>query len=109
MKLSPSSATDIGRVALCIDPVCSISALRDCRTLLRQQPMPIARKIGRMIDGVEKSIESDDRDLAGSLRRLDDATRYISLVRRSHSGSKALYEQAALLLSALEKPRQIFH
>ena len=109
MKLSSSSTTVTGRVSVYVHPVCSISAMRDCRSLLRQQPVPIARKIGRMIDRVEKAIERDAGDLEVRLREFVDAAHYVSLIRRSHSGSRALYEQATLMLGEYERSLQIFH
>ena len=109
MKLSSSSTTVTGRVSVYVHPVGSISALRDCRIHLQQQPAPIARKMGRMIDRVEKAIERDASDLVQRLREFVDAAHYISLIRRSHSSSRALYEQAALMLSEYERSLQIFH
>ena len=62
-----------------------------------------------MIDRVDEALEKDTGDLAQRLQQLVDAARYVSLVRRSHSGSKALYEQTALLLIHSGKLPDSFH
>ena len=97
------------RIGLQIHAVRPNSALQTCRTLLQQQPAPIARKIGRMIDRVETAIQQNSADLVEHLQLLIEAARFVSMVRRSHSGSKALYEQTALLLSHYGKLPRSFH
>ncbi len=91
----------------------ALNAVRFYRDLLRHQAEPIARKLGRLINRAEKAIRSGDANVVMHMRRLEEATNYVSMVRQNHPESQMLRRCIARIqqemMSAFEPASVVFH